>query len=112
MAAQTQVLSEPVVEFEPRLPSRVRAEVEPLLTWLYRETADRNIALSRVRVSRWRSAEVPQNRETVVDVWVDAPQPDAIALLMRAGKFLESLPASGTTGPRSGAPIAVDVHWL
>ena len=109
MAAETRAFSPPTVEFKSRLPRQVRLDVERLLAWLRSEASTRGIDVSRVRVSRWRSAEVPQNRETVVDVWIEASETDALALWTRAGDFLDDLPSA--SGEHNSAPLAVDVHW-
>jgi hypothetical protein len=67
------------------------------------------LEVREVRVSRWRSQEVPQNRETVVDVWVRGEEAAALRLWTAAGDYLGELPTAARQ--LAGPPLSVDVHW-
>jgi len=109
MATQATTRAAPAIEYAPRLPQSVRADVERVVDWLADRSVARHLAISRIRVARWRSAEVPQNREVVVDVWVDGREDDALDLWTEAGDFLTTLP--GAAAGQTGAPLSIDIHW-
>jgi hypothetical protein len=107
MAASPLTVQLPRLEFDVRLASEVRRDVQRLVDWLSERAAERGLTIERVRVSRWRSAEVPQNRETVVEAWMGGDRHLLTELWLEAGKFAGELPAAGNTR----APLTIDIHW-
>ena len=92
-----------------RLPREVRADLDRLVAWLHASARGLGLEVREVRVSRWRSQEAPQNRETVVDVWVRGDEAAALRLWTAAGAFLGELPTASSS--LATAPLSVDVHW-
>lgn len=92
-----------------RLPPELRADLNRLAEWLRAFAQDLGLQVREIRVSRWRSQEVPQNRETVVDVWVRGDEAAALRLWTAAGDYLGKLPTASSSLAK--APLTVDVHW-
>jgi hypothetical protein len=92
-----------------RLPVPVRRDVERLVKWLAARSAEAGLTIRAIRVSRWQSPETPQNRETVVEVWVEGPDDAAVRLWEDAGSFVAELPSA--SHEHSRVPLSIGMHW-
>jgi hypothetical protein len=109
MAADSLLAPKYSVESTVRLTDSLRADLDVLADWLFARAPEFGLTIDRVHVSGWRSLEVPQNRETIVDVWVNGEADAALRLWSAAGAKLGEIPSASGTHAR--APLAVDVHW-